>query len=155
MKVFISYAHRDSVWLDRLLVHLKPLEESFQAEFWSDRKIQCGTKWREKLQKAIEESQIAIALISADFLASDFVAKNELPPLLQAAETEGKIVLFIILAPSLFEKIDALSQFQAFNDAESRFVFGSVGGGLTWSVLENFLLLGIMISRIRDITTFC
>ncbi len=118
MKIFISYSHVDERWLRRLQIHLKPLKETFQTEIWSDKQLQPGTNWRSEIQAAIASSQICIALISADFLASDFITQDELPPLLHGATTGGKKVLFLIVGPSLFEKLDNLSVFQAFNDPQ-------------------------------------
>ena len=93
MKVFVSYARADTKWLRRLQVHLRPLERSGQIMLWSDAQIEAGQRWREEINTAMDESQVAILLISADFLASDFIADNELPPLLAAAESQGAIIL--------------------------------------------------------------
>lgn len=55
-------------------------------------------------------------LISADFLASDFIATDELPPLLKAAEEDGAVILPLILSHSRFLQTDILSQFQTVNN---------------------------------------
>lgn len=52
--------------------------------------------------------------ISANFLASDFIADNELPPLLDAAERDGRTVLPLLVKPSMFEDTP-LSRFQSVN----------------------------------------
>lgn len=52
-------------------------------------------------------------LISIDFLNSQFIADNELPPLLAAAESEGVKILPVILRPCILP--ESLSQFQAIN----------------------------------------
>jgi hypothetical protein len=59
---------------------------------------------------------MAILLISADFLASDFVMQSELPVLLAAAEKRGSKILPVILKPSRFLRDRRLSVFQAIND---------------------------------------
>jgi hypothetical protein len=51
-------------------------------------------------------------LISANFMGSEFIAKNELPPLLEAAEHEGTVILPVIISPCL---MGSLSAFQAVN----------------------------------------
>ena len=52
---------------------------------------------------------------STDFLASDFIADNELPPLLKAAIDEGITILPIIVKPSIFSDSN-LATFQSVND---------------------------------------
>jgi len=116
MMVFISYSHVDSVYLERLKIHLKPFEKKGLIDVWSDTKIKAGEKWKVQIEKALEKSVAAILLISADFLASDFIIDNELPPLLKSAEEKGKIILPIVLKPCRFTKDDNLSQFQSVND---------------------------------------
>jgi len=44
LKVFISYSHNDKKWLDRLLIHLKPLSRDYDIDVWSDKKIRTGSK---------------------------------------------------------------------------------------------------------------
>lgn len=114
-KVFISYSHRDEKWLRRLQVHLKPLERQGLIECWDDTRLVAGQKWRTEIKRAIDSALVAVLLISADFLASDFVDKDELPPLLRACEQEGVVILPLILKPCRFMKTESVSQFQAVN----------------------------------------
>ncbi len=113
--IFISYSHKDLNYLDRLRVHLKPLAKKGLIELWDDTKIKPGGLWRHEIATALENSTIAILLISADFIASDFIVENELPPLLNKANEKGMTILCVILKPSRFEKEPNLSKFQALN----------------------------------------
>jgi hypothetical protein len=114
-KVFISYSHRDKFWLERLQVHLKPLERLGTVERWDDTLIVPGSNWREEIKVAIASAKVAILLVSADFLASDFIDKDELPPLLAAAEQEGAIILPVIVNHCRFQQTESLARFQAVN----------------------------------------
>jgi hypothetical protein len=116
LQVFISYSHADRHWLERLQVHLSPLGEGYDVDMWDDTRLRPGSRWREEIRVAVEKADVAILLVSADFLASDFIRRNELPPLLQAAEEEGLRVLPVILCPSFFLKTPELSRFTAVND---------------------------------------
>jgi protein-tyrosine-phosphatase len=114
-KVFVSYSHTDSEWLKRIQIHLKDLTRRGLVDLWDDTKIQSGSQWREEIRGALESAKVAVLLISADFIASDFIAEDELPPLLAAAENDGVVILPLILSPSRFEKIESLSRFQSIN----------------------------------------
>ena len=95
--IFVSYSHRDRPWLDRLYVHLKPFERNGRLELWNDEKIAPGAQWRQEIEQAIDRAAASVLLVSADFLASDFVAVHELPRLLKKADRAR--VLPIIVAP--------------------------------------------------------
>lgn len=114
-RAFVSYSHADQEALKRLLVHLRPLEKKGVVEVWSDTKIKAGQRWREEISNALSRSGIAVLLISADFLASDFIVDNELPPLLRDAEEKGTRILPVVLKPCSFERDERLSVFQAIN----------------------------------------
>jgi hypothetical protein len=132
--VFISYSRRDAKWLRRLCVHLRPLEREHKIEIWDDTKIKPGTKWREEIRKALAAAKVAVLLVSADFLASDFIATDELPPLLSAAEKDGAVILPIILSPSRFTRITSLAQFQTLNNPSKPLV------GMTRESQESILV---------------
>lgn len=114
--VFISYTHANTDWLNRLKRHLKPLERDFSMVIWDDKKIQSGDKWRDKIGEAIASAKVAVLLVSPDFLSSDFIHSDELPPLLLAAEKEGAIILPLIVSPCRFSRTKSLSVFQAVNN---------------------------------------
>ncbi len=113
--VFISYCHKDKAYLDRVLVHLKPLVRLGIIDVWSDERIAPGDLWKLEIEKALAKSRAAILLVSADFLASDFIANNELPPLLAQSESNGTKIIPIVIRPCRFSRDKNLNAFQSLN----------------------------------------
>ena len=131
-KVFVSYSRHDKTWLERLRVHLKPLQREMEIDIWDDSKIEPGKKWKEEIVKAIDSTKVAVLLVSANFLASDFIATGEVPPLLNAAEKDGAIIVPLILSPSRFTKT-ALADFESINEPTEPLV------NMTWGRQEEVL----------------
>lgn len=118
-QVFISYCHVDREYLNRLLVHLKPLEREGKIDVWADTKLRSGDKWRKEIELALSKANAAVLLISADFMASDFIANNELPPLLRSAEERGTRIFPLLVRASRFARAKNLNHFQAVNDPKN------------------------------------
>ncbi|HEX5707745.1 MAG TPA: toll/interleukin-1 receptor domain-containing protein, partial [Pyrinomonadaceae bacterium] len=112
-RVFISYSHKDEVWKDRLRPHLKMLEQAgLNVVTWDDRAIDAGAKWYNEIKEAMEGAAVAICLISADFLASDFCTKEEIPYLLEQREHKGMVLLPVLVRPCLWSAFDWLKDTQ-------------------------------------------
>ena len=79
--VFVSYAHEDVDLLERFRVVLKPLIRAGRLEVWADRDIGVTRVWRTEIDDAMSRAEVAVLLVSADFLASDYVMDVELPRL--------------------------------------------------------------------------
>lgn len=126
-KVFISYSHLDREYLDRLLVHLKPLENEGLIDLWADTKLRPGDRWKKEIEKALNQATVAILLVSADFLASSFITDNELPPILRNAEEKGTKIIPLILKPCRFARDKNLRHFQAINDPTESLILVSPG----------------------------
>lgn len=111
---FISYSRTDKKYLEELQAHLAPYVRSGIISYWNDTSIKPGAKWFDEIKKNLQSAKIAVFLVSAEFLASDFIASTELPTLLAAANEEGTVILSVILRPCSF-KDSELAQFQAIN----------------------------------------
>src|SRR5262245_17552799 len=87
--VFVSYSHKDEVWKDRLVSQLNVAGLEGQFATWQDRLIAGGDDWFHEIRQAIEAASIAVLLVSADFLNSEFIRTHEVPRLLQRREADG------------------------------------------------------------------
>jgi hypothetical protein len=126
-KVFISYSRHDREYLDRLLIHLKPLENDGLIDPWADTRLRAGDRWKKEIENALSQAAVAILLISADFLASEFIVDNELPPILRNAADKGTRIIPLILKPCRFARDKYLRDFQAVNDPERALILLSEG----------------------------
>lgn len=114
--IFGSYSHKDRKYVEAVRLHLKPLERDNALEFWDDSKIKAGEQWRDEIQLAIQRASAAILFVSANFLASDFIHTDEIPPLLAEAKQRGTLIIPLIVGHCLFTQHPVLATFQAFND---------------------------------------
>ncbi len=108
--IFISYSHRDEEWKNRLVTHLRVLEHDF--EVWDDSRIQAGAPWHKEIEDAMNRAALAILLVSADFLTSDFVKNIEIPRLLNRRNQEGMRIFPIIVRDCAWQSIDWLASCQ-------------------------------------------
>ena len=65
--VFISYAHEDGEFVERLRAAL----EAHEREVWSDRDIEPADRWRTSASEAIDRSDAVIFIVSVASLASE------------------------------------------------------------------------------------
>jgi hypothetical protein len=75
--------------LERLRKFLKPKHRDGLIDAWDDSRIKPGELWRGEIEAALDSACLFIMLVSADFGASDFIHRVELPRLL-AKHAEGE-----------------------------------------------------------------
>ena len=109
MKVFVSYSHRDRIYLhpDSLLGHLRGLERE-GVEFWSDERLVIGDEWNEEIRARIKETEIMLCLVSQSFLDSAYCTDIEVSSFLEASRSRGLGVFPIILSACEWERHDWL-----------------------------------------------
>ena len=110
--VFISYSHKDEEWKDRLVTHLGVLEQVGRITIWDDRRIDAGDTWYDEIKQAMEEAAVTVCLISADYLASDFCVKEEIPYLLERRARNGMTLIPVLLRPCLWKAVPWLTPIQ-------------------------------------------
>ncbi len=111
-KVFISYSRKDAEWKDKLMEQLGVLEQTGQLTQWSDDRIQTGGFWRKELEEALQSCDIAILLISASFLTSEFILDEEIPTFLQRRQADGMKIVPILVRPCAWKSVEWLAPFQ-------------------------------------------
>jgi tetratricopeptide (TPR) repeat protein len=111
-KIFISYSHKDEEWKDRLVNHLEVPELEGYCSLWDDRKIKVGEDWFPEIEKALQGASIAVMLISAHFLTSDFIREQEVPRIMERRRKEGLKVIPIIIKPCAWKTVDWLKSIQ-------------------------------------------
>lgn len=102
-KIFISYSHKDQDYMQRLVNHLKAFEIFGTLTVWNDECTKIGKEWEDAILNAIDESNIAILLMSKDFLISDFIRNKELPWLEKKYELNRMEIIPFVIRPSNWE----------------------------------------------------
>jgi hypothetical protein len=71
--IFISYSRKDSNWVNRLRVLMRPYERRGILSSWVDTDIEAGRSWASQLRKRLETTQAALLLVTNNLLQSDYV----------------------------------------------------------------------------------
>lgn len=99
IKIFYCYARKDDGLRGRLEQHLAPLKYEGLIVEWYDRKISAGKDYQQEILLHIDTSDILLALITPDFMSSNYCQGIELRRALDK-HTFGELrVIPVILRP--------------------------------------------------------
>jgi nucleoside phosphorylase len=111
-RVFISYSHSDEHWRQLIAQHLAVLERHGLLDVWDDRRIGVGEDWFRRIDENMSSAKVALLLISATFLDSEFVHRQEVPRLLQEHTARGMTVYPLLIRPCAWQEVPWLSRLQ-------------------------------------------
>jgi hypothetical protein len=95
--VFVSYSRLDQKHLDRVEPFLQALEDAGNVSLFIDKHIETGEQWRRRILKALDRMDVAILLISDNFLNSEFIFEVELSNIRRAARNRDVMVIPLFL----------------------------------------------------------
>jgi hypothetical protein len=113
LEIFISYSHKDQEYRDKLVTFLTPLEFDNIIRVWHDQKIMPGQDWDKEITKTLAKSDIVLLLLSADFLASNYIRVKELKIAFERHAKQEAVVIPIIIRPCPWKRHQKLSELQA------------------------------------------
>ncbi len=97
VEIFLSYAHRDKKWKDKLVEHLSLLKQQGCIAMWYDQDISAGVEWQQAIREHLDQAQIILLLISPAFMASEHCYCMEMTRALERHHTGEARVIPIIL----------------------------------------------------------
>ena len=106
--IYVSYAREDADWLRRFEVMLKPLVRHREIDLWHDVRLAADDRWVDELEDAITRADIALLLVTPDFLASDFIMDRELPALIE----RGAALAPVLVRACRYDHVEALTGVQ-------------------------------------------
>ena len=110
--IFISYSHKDEKWKDRLVTQLAVLEMEGKFDIWTDREIGAGEEWYQKIEDAMQNASVAILLVSANSLTSDFILNKEMVRLLERRDKKGLRIIPVIVGDCAWQSVKWLARMQ-------------------------------------------
>lgn len=116
-QVFISYSEKDRPWLLQLQTFMKSLERFTGIKTWDNTNIEGGDNWKAEIRKALRATRVAVFLVSAHFLASDFIQDEELQYFLELSKKEKVSLLWVAVGSSPYE-LTPLQDIRCANDPE-------------------------------------
>jgi len=96
--VFVSYSHRNNDEQKLLCESLRTLP-GVSLELWTDRDMLPGDVWEQQIDAALGRAQLAVLIVTTEFLNSRYVMTKELPRLLQR-HREASVRVVPIIARS-------------------------------------------------------
>lgn len=119
-EIFVSYAHEDKRYLnpDSLLGHLRGVEKD-GGHFFTDSALRPGDKWDAKIKAHLEQTDIALVLVSQAFLMSEYIRNTEVSSFLNRSASKGEILIFpVILSACDWKQYDWLRSLQHLPEGE-------------------------------------
>lgn len=103
LKIFYSYAHKDKVLREELGKHLATFRARRVCEDWFDGLLQAGEEWDDTIKEKLRTADFILLLISADFLASNYVRSVELQEAMRRHGAKSARIVPIMLRPCNFK----------------------------------------------------
>lgn len=112
LSIFISYSHENEELKNQLLKFLYVLKNKYSIDVWHDSRICIGTDWEGQIDQAMAKTQIAILLVTTEFLVSEYILEREVPCLLARHKRNELVVVPVIATDCPWKKVPWLSKMQ-------------------------------------------
>lgn len=119
----MSYSHKDTSLIQEIMAFIRRPIEEVGGIFWTDRDIEWGALWDNEIRAKLQSADIALVMVSQNFLSSDYIRSVEVKEFLNRRKNEGLIILPILIAPSLWDDYEWLRNTQAF-PRDGRYIKG-------------------------------
>jgi hypothetical protein len=103
LRLLISFSPEDRELKDRLVCHLSVLVRFAGIDIWTSDRVRAGENWQQEIETALERADVALLLMTADFLASDFIQDVEVPKLFRRREQDGLRLIPVLLRSCLWQ----------------------------------------------------
>jgi hypothetical protein len=111
-RLFISYSHDDTKWLEAITEQLAVLQAEGLVSLCDDTQLRVGENWYQQLNEMMLSARLGLLLISAPFLSSEFVRKEEVPRLFDRHEGSGMKIYPLLVEPCPWENVAWLAKLQ-------------------------------------------
>lgn len=111
-RLFISYSHEDTKWLDAVTEQLLVLKAEGLLSICDDSKLRVGEDWFQQLHEMMLRARLGLLLISAPFLSSQFVRREEIPRLFGQHEVGGMTIYPLLVEPCPWQHVEWLAKLQ-------------------------------------------
>jgi len=85
------------------------LEAGGELTVWDDQRINSGDEWLPEIEAAMSSAEVAVVLVSADFLTSAFIKRKEIPRLLERRQADGLRVIPVFIRPCAWKAVGWLA----------------------------------------------
>ena len=117
IRIFICYARLDNKWFDpdndhSIIPHLTSSLRREKVEIWYDQELKASEKFLPRIFEEIDHADIAILMVTQNFLNSEFIEQHELPRIRARAEKKLLAATPILVEPCDWHEEEFLSSLQ-------------------------------------------
>jgi hypothetical protein len=98
----------DEAEKEKLLHQLGVFKYAGEVAVWTDDQIDAGEDWQQEIERVLSAADVAVLLITDNFLDSDFIRDRELPVLLKRHQERHLSIVPIIVRDCAWELTDWL-----------------------------------------------
>ncbi len=124
VSIFVCHSNQDDWFLKEksaMASALKLLEQR-GVDVWWDKEINAGEDWGHEIRKQLEKADIAVCLVSLNFLASDYIMKVEARRLLERRSRNGLYIFPVLLSECPWEEYKWIKKAQALPRGKDKYI---------------------------------
>jgi internalin A len=106
LSLFICYSHQNERAVKQLIPSLKVLARRGYIWPWRDTDLVPGEDWDETIRERLSNAQVILFMVSRDFLASEYITKQERPMAMRLVIEKKAVVVPVILSRCSYSEED-------------------------------------------------
>lgn len=103
-RIFISYSHKNEDCKDEFRTMISPMVKEGHWKVWDDRWLLPGDNWNKEILKHLNEANVIVLMLTANFFESDFIYNIELTRAIERHEKGEALIIGVIVSDCMWEE---------------------------------------------------